>query len=176
MLTIQPKDARTGDLVFFQHPGVGGAVIRLATAFWAVLGGRRWVPNHVGVVVQDDGMLWLYESTFERKGVTRAPLELCLQKYRRTQWRIVPLELEGYRWELKRELDQALGAKYEKLHDLAKVARNDNKAGANRLFCSELAVRVFQGAGVPWAKDLDPSNTDPDELYRGAKRHWEDQR
>ena len=173
--------SKTGDLVFFGNQcGLVESGIALSTAFWRRLANhalprdkRFFISHHVGLVDHDDGYRWLKDSTLSRGGVSRRHLDRVLMQYEPHQVRILPLDLLGERWAIKEALTHFEGTPYEKWDHMPRVAINRNKPGADRVFCSELVVLVFQLAKVEWAMRLEAHNTDPDELFREARRHIE---
>ena len=175
------ETSKTGDLVFFGNAsGLFEEGIAWSTAFWRRAANhvlpedkRFFIPFHVGLVDHDAGYRWLVDSTLSRGGVSRRHLDRVLMQYEPHQVRILPLDLVGERWAIKAALTHFEGTPYEDWRKMPRVAINRNKPGADRVFCSELAVLVLQMAKVQWAPSLEAHNTDPDELFREARRHVE---
>ncbi len=165
----------TGDLLFTQGRGLFSKIISLFThpvSFFR----KEFTPSHVAMIRRDDAELFVYESTTLKGGVARTPLEDWLIEHKKDRIRHFQMPFAGVRDLISDELVALEGTPYENWFKLAKVAFDSNKAGANRLFCSEFLVRVLQEVGqkepytIPHmlTRNLDPNNTSPVELYNVA--------
>jgi hypothetical protein len=153
---------RTGDLLHSRSSRMFGSIIRLATAPLKTIKGK-WVPNHTAIAVQDDGLLWAYES-IAFKGAHRVPFTEWVRKHK--DYRVTPMPLSGYRCRLKTVLNSYLGTGYERWWSLLLVPFNRAKRTAKRLFCTEYVIVALQKSGFPYAPVCAASTMDPDELYR----------
>jgi hypothetical protein len=152
---------RTGAILHSRSRSFFGATIRLFTGLEAVVKGD-WVPNHTAILVQDDGVLWVYEST-SFVGARRIPFAEWKKKHK--DFRITHLPLVGHREALKDALNSYLGRKYESWWSLILVPFNKAKRGRKRLYCTEYIVAALKDANVPMAQKLVPHDTDPAEFY-----------
>jgi len=163
----------TGDFLFTQGHGLFSKIISLFThpvSFFR----KEFTPSHVAMIRRDDSEIFVYESTTLKGGVARTPLDNWLAEHKKDRIHYVPMPFAGVRDVIAEELVRLEGTPYENWFKLAKVAFDANKAGANKLFCSEFLVRVLQEVGrrlkytIPHSltRNLDPNNTSPVELYK----------
>jgi hypothetical protein len=149
-------------LCFTRSHGLVGRAIRLLTAWTSI--GKRWVPNHLAIRVND----WVWESHM-KTGVVRVPLDIWRNRYRPEDYREVRLDPQADEEMAVAVLERFEGFRYESPRNLIRVAWNRNTGGESRLYCSELGVRFLMGICHYWAKGLDPNNTDPDELWEKVR-------
>lgn len=162
------SEVKTGDLVFTKSNGIISKLIRIFSDPIGVFAGR-YVPSHVGMFREDDGGLYVYESTTSRGGVGRMTADLWFKKHKRDKPVIVKMPFTGYREGISEALSRVEGVPYEHWGTMPSIIFDKNKKGLDRMFCSEMCLYVYREAGLSWfMKAHDPSNTTPDELYNAA--------
>lgn len=160
------KKLETGMILHCASDGVFGSIIKLATAPIRFIKGE-WVSKHTAILAQDDGVLWVYEST-SFKGAYRIPFEQWKKKHK--DFRITPIEISPKKHALKKALNSYLGRDYEPWWSLVLVPFNKAKKSSKRLFCTEYIVTALMDIehymGLDWGE---ASKVDPDEFYEALE-------
>lgn len=165
---VDYTSAKTGDLVFTKSSGVISKLIRIFTDPIGVISGK-YVPSHAAMIREDDGELFVYESTTSRGGVARTNAEIWFAEHAKESIRLVSMPVTGFREAISEALSRIEGVPYEHWADMPSIILDKNEKSASRLFCSEMCLYVYREAGIEWfMQNHDPSNTTPDELYDSA--------
>jgi hypothetical protein len=163
----------TGDLVFTSGKHGIKKLIRIFTDPIGVLT-HQYVPHHVGILRHDDGELWACEAQFG-VGFVRVPFDKWIRAHRKDRPVVMRMEFTGARYHISNAIKNMEGTPYETINDFVKMATKRNPFDPQRVVCSTAIVRILQEAGRLHASlamatsPLDPSNTNPDQLYEWGK-------